>query len=71
MEFIIGENGWSWLERAAHRGAIGLFYDNTFYGILAYLIFALICFFAIIGVFTTLKRIFKKIFGRKKEKVQK
>lgn len=71
MEFIMSEGGWSWLERAAYHGAIGIFYDNTFYGVLAYLIFGLMCFFTLIGIFTTLKWIFKRIFGKKKEKAQK
>lgn len=64
MKFLIGEGGWSWLERAAYRGAIGLFYDNTLSGILAYLIFALVCVLTVIGLFTVLKW----MFTRKKKK---
>lgn len=52
MKFIIGENGWSWLERATYRGAIGLFYDSTLGGVLTYIIFALICLLAAIGLIT-------------------
>ena len=29
MKFIIGENGWSFLERMTYRGAIGIFYEST------------------------------------------
>lgn len=64
MKFIIGEGGWSWLERATYRGAIGLFYDDTFSGLLAYLIFGIICLLAVIGLLTVLKWIF---FGRSKK----
>lgn len=67
MEFIIGESGWSWLQRAVYRGTIGIFYENTLWGILAYIIFGLLCIFAVIGIFTTLKWVFKRLF-RKKEK---
>lgn len=62
MKFIIGEGGWSWLERASYRGAIGLFYDDTLGGVLAYLIFAVVAILAVIGLFTVLKWLF---FGRK------
>lgn len=64
MKFIIGESGWSWLERATYRGAIGLFYDNTLGGILAYLIFGIVAILAIVGFFTVLKWLF---FRRKRK----
>jgi len=65
MKFIIGgESGLDWLERAAYRGAIGLFYDTTLTGLLAYLIFGIICILAVIGLITVLKWIF---FGRSKK----
>ena len=65
MKFIIGgEGGLGWLERATYRGAIGIFYENTLYGLLAYLIFGIICILAIIGLLTVLKWLF---FGRKKK----
>lgn len=65
MKFIIGgEGGWGWLERATYRGAIGIFYDDTLNGLLAYLIFGIISILTIIGLLTVLKWIF---FGRKKK----
>ena len=64
MKFIIGESGWSWLERATYRGTIGLFYDNTLGGILAYLIFGIVAILAIVGFFTVLKWLF---FRRKRK----
>lgn len=67
MTFLIGEGGWSWLERATYRGGIGFYYDSTWGGVLTYLVVGLICLFAIIGVICTLKFIFSKIFGRKKK----
>lgn len=64
MKFIIGEGGWNWLERATYRGAIGIFFSNTWSGILAYLIFGLICILAVIGFFTVIKWLFT---GKKKK----
>lgn len=65
MKFIIGgEGGWGWLERATYRGAIGIFYDDTLNGLLAYLIFGIICLLAVIGLLTVLKWLF---FGRRKK----
>lgn len=65
MKFIIGgEGGWGWLERATYRGAIGIFYDDTLNGLLAYLIFGIICLLAVIGLLTILKWLF---FGRRKK----
>lgn len=60
--FIGGEDGWSWLERMTYDGAIGIFYKDTIGGILAFLIFAALCIFAIIGIISVFKWIF---FGRK------
>ena len=60
MKFLMGENGWSWLERATYRGAIGLFYDTTWGGLLAYTIFAVICILAAIGLITVLKLLFSR-----------
>ncbi len=65
MKFIIGENGWSWLERASYRGAIGLFYDSTLGGMLAYIIFGLICILSLIGLWVVIKTI---LFGFPKKK---
>lgn len=65
MRFIIGEDGFTWLSRIAYRGTIGLFYENTFWGIIAYIIFAIITILAVIGLFTVVKWIFTR---RKKNK---
>lgn len=63
MKFILGgEGSWEWLERIAYRGAIGIFYDDTLSGVLAFLIFAIVCILAVIGLITVLKRIF---FGKR------
>ena len=73
MKFMIGEGGWSWLERASYRGAIGLFYDDTLGGVLSYLIFGVIMILAIIGLFTVLGFVFGRLFGfgRKKKDPEK
>ena len=55
MTFIFSESGWSYLERMTYRGAIGIFYNDTLSGVLAYLLFALICIMAIIGIIATIK----------------
>lgn len=65
MKFLIGEGGWSWLERATYRGAIGLFYDSTWGGVLAYIIFGLVCVLAIIGLIAVISFIFSR--GGKKK----
>lgn len=64
MKFLIGEGGWSYLERLSYRGMIGLFYESTWDGVLAYIIFGLFCIFAVVGLVTILKTIF---FGRPKK----
>lgn len=64
MKFIIGEDWISFFERLKYRGIIGIAYESTFDGVLAYIIFGLICLFAVIGVISTIKFIF---FGRKKK----
>ena len=65
MKFIINEGGWSMLERFTYRGAIGLFYESTIGGMLAYLIFAILIALAAIGLVTVLKWLFT---GRKKKR---
>ncbi len=65
MQFIIGEGITDWMTWARYRGAIGLFFDTTKGGILAYAIFGAFCFFAVIGLLTTVKWI---LFGGKKKK---
>jgi len=64
MKFIFSESGWAFFERMAYRGVIGLFYDSTLTGLLAYLIFFAVIGFAIIGVISMLKW----LFTRKKKK---
>lgn len=58
MKFLIGEGGISYLERLTYRGVIGLFYESTLQGVLAYIIFGLFCIFAVIGLITVLKWLF-------------
>ena len=60
MRFLIGEGGISYLERLAYRGVIGIFYESTFAGMLAFLIFGIICILAFIGLITVIKTM---IFG--------
>ena len=67
MIFLIGEDAWSRLERAAYRGGIGMYYNSTWGGLITYLIFGLICLFAIIGIIVTLKFITSMFFGKKKK----
>ena len=55
MKFIFGGEGfWGWLDRATYRGAIGLFYSNTWSFILAVLILAIVCILAVIGLITVI-----------------
>ena len=61
MKFIISETGWDYLERLMYRGCIGLFYETTLEGMLAYIIFGLFVLFAVIGVVTTIKFFVSKI----------
>ncbi len=64
MKLIIGEDWISLLDRLSYRGIIGIAYDSTLAGVLAYILFGLICFLAIVGLLTVLKWIF---FGRRKK----
>lgn len=66
MKFLMGEGGWSWLERATYRGGIGLFYDTTLGGVLAYVIFAIVCLLAVIGLITVIGWLFGGMKGKKK-----
>lgn len=60
MKLIIGgENGFAWLERASYHGAIGLFYNDTWGGVLAYLVVGLLCLLATIGLITVLIFLFR------------
>lgn len=59
MKLIIGgEDIWTYLERMTYDGVIGLFYDNTWMGLLAHVIVFALVFFALIGVIATLKFLF-------------
>ena len=55
MKFIIGEDWETLWERFEYRGCIGLFYNNTWEGVLAYIVVGLICLLAIIGIITVVK----------------
>lgn len=60
MKFIIGGEDWSgFFERMTYDGAIGIFYNGTWHGVLAYIIFALICLLAVIGLITVIRMIFR------------
>ncbi len=68
MKFMMGgETGWAFLERMTYDGAIGIFYNNTIGGIVAFLIFVLMCILSLIGLIS----VFKWLFGRKKKKSKK
>lgn len=60
MKFIIGEGGWSYLDRLSYRGVIGIFFDNTWTGLLSYIIVAAILILAVIGLIAVFKGLFKK-----------
>lgn len=64
MKFVITEDIWERLGTIGYRGVIGIFWDSTPAGMLAYLIFGLTIFFAIIGILAILKKL---LFGRKKK----
>ena len=55
MKIIIGETGWTRLEWNSYRGVIGLFYNSTLEGVLAYAIFAIIAVLCVIGLVTVVK----------------
>lgn len=57
--FIGGEDWYSFFERMTYDGVIGLFYKGTWYCILTYLIFGLICILAVIGLITVIGLIFR------------
>lgn len=60
MKFVITEDAWTRLGTWGYRGVIGLFWDNTPGGILAFLLFALVAVFTIIGFITVLKWFFTR-----------
>lgn len=60
MKFIIGGEDWTtFFERMTYDGAIGIFYNGTWHGVLAYIIVGLICLLAVIGLITIISRIFR------------
>ena len=60
MKFIIGGEDWiSFFERMTYDGAIGIFYNGTWNGVLAYIIVGLICVFAVIGLISVISIIFR------------
>ena len=60
MKFIIGGEDWvSFFERMTYDGAIGIFYNGTWNGVLAYIIMGLVCILAIIGLITVIKSLLK------------
>ena len=65
MKFIIGEDWISYFERLAYRGIIGIAYKDTLGGVIAYILFGLICIFTIIGIISTIKWLFTR--GKRKE----
>lgn len=58
MKLIIGEGGWNLLERISYHGCIGIFFSDTWTGLLAYIIFGAICIFAVIGFISVIALIF-------------
>ena len=54
MGFIIGEDLNALLQRITYRGCIGIFYNSTIGGILAYILFGLFSLLAVIGLLTAL-----------------
>ena len=61
MKFIWGGENWAnYIERLTYDGAIGIFYKNTFTGLLAHAIAGIIILLATIGLFTVLKWLFKR-----------
>ena len=68
MQFIMGEGIYDQLERLFYRGGIGLYYETTWGGMLAYLIFGLICIFTVIGMIATIKWLFSQGHRRREKK---
>lgn len=58
MRFIMTEDSWERLGSMSYRGVIGLFYDSTWGGILAFIICAVIAVLAIIGLICVMKFLF-------------
>lgn len=61
MKFVIGAEDFSgWLDRASYRGAIGIFYNDTWNGVLTYIIFGVIALLAFVGLIAILKFLFSR-----------
>lgn len=59
MKFVIGaEDFLGWLDRATYKGAIGIFYNDTWSGVLAYILFGLIVILAVVGLIAILRLLF-------------
>lgn len=58
MRFIMTEDAWERLGSLSYRGVIGLFYDSTWGGVLAFIIVAVVALLAVIGLFSVLRFIF-------------
>lgn len=63
MKFMAGESAVDFFERLMYRGGIGIFYNSTFGGIIAWILFFAICICTIVGAVTIIKWIVK---GRKR-----
>lgn len=64
MRLIIEEDILTRLQSTFYRGGIGLYYNSTLQGVLAYIIFGLVIVFAIIGIITVLNWLLS---GKKKK----
>lgn len=61
MKFIIGGEDWlSFFQRMTYDGAIGIFYNGTWNGVLAYIIIGLICILAVIGLISIIAFLFSR-----------
>ena len=57
--FIGGEDWYSFFERMTYDGVIGIFYKDTWSGVLAYMIVGLICLLAVVGLISIISKIFR------------
>ena len=68
MRFIIGEDIWSRFARYAYRGVIGIFYESTLGGVLAYLFLAIVTVMTIVGIITTVRWLMKRAKQKERKK---
>lgn len=60
MKFMFGgEDLASYFERMTYDGAIGIFFNGTWNGVLAYIIIGLICLLAVVGLISIIRLIFR------------